>query len=74
MLQARKFLQYCLSEKASGPKKFFYVKKCKIYGPFIAFFHLKVESKPAIFSLHFLGFLGKTGQNFPKLSLNLKLG
>ena len=30
--------------------------------------------KMIIFTLQFLGFLGKTGQNFPKLSLNSKSG
>ena len=37
------------------------------------FFHLKFESKTIIFTLQFFGFLGKTGQNFPKLSLNSKI-
>ena len=31
---------------------------------FLLHFSPKFESKPAIFKLQFLGFLGKTGENF----------
>ena len=38
------------------------------------FFTLNLSQKPIIiFTLQFLGFLGKTGQNIPKLSLNSKI-
>ena len=56
-LQAHQFLPYCLSEKASGSKKFFCYfpktvsvidqgqKKWKNYVTFIEIFHLKFKSK-----------------------------
>ena len=37
------------------------------------FFTLNLSQKPIIFTLQFLGFLGKTRQNFPKLFLNSKI-